>query len=287
MKKTIAVLLGLAGVASAAYEWNGGDTITSENWGDKDNWVLTDGSTWTGAGNGPGTANSNMWRSIIVSGASGLVGDKPGTAVSPIMEGWNLGLTLTNGSNLTFGQIKKFQGGVDIDIDATSSLTIKEYWSGNDGGSVTLNNAGSFTLYYSLRHQGGDGFNMNLFDSGEVTFLSQNGNATQNSAKVTSITAQLTGSDAGIQTRQLITMTDVSFADTVTTYNFTDADGKLMTAVDSLAALETASAPSYFVTKDASGISVAYTYGISVPEPTTTALSLLALAGVAARRRRK
>ena len=305
MKKTIITLFSLCGVASAAsYTWNGGDTIDSSKWADKDNWILAEGTTWEDNTNGPGTTDSDMWSAIIIAGADGRVGDK-NESVDPIIEGWNFNLTLKNGADLTIGQIKKFQGETDqnntpndesddirihciINIDSTSSLTIDEFWGGNDGNSIFLNNAGSFTLNYSCRVQGGDGFVMNLYDSGHVTFLDQN-HATANTAKVASITAQLTGVSEGVLERQLITLDSrdgklVSFDDTVTTYSFTDAEGNIMNKVDSLAALTSAVAPSYYITKDASGIKVSY---VLVPEPTTATLSLLALAGLAARRRRK
>ena len=283
MKKTIIALMALAGIANAgSYTWNGGETITSDAWKNQDNWVLSQGTVWTSDSNGPLTSGSNMWEDVYISGASGTV--------SHIVEGWSLDVHLSNNTHLTLNRITKFQGGAVIDIDATSSLTIKEFWGGNDGDSISLNNKGSFTLYYSCRVQGGEGFNMNLYDTGTVTFLDQNHDTSANRAKVSSITAQLVGTESGVQTRQLITLDtrdgkSVSFDGTNTTYSFTDSNGVLMTAVDSLDALATATTSSYYITKDASGIKVSYVN--IIPEPTTATLSLLALAGLAARRRRK
>lgn len=278
MKKTIVVLMALAGVASADYVWKGGSTIDSDGWKNSENWTLGEGDTFNG--NGPGMTSSNMWGDIYVSGASGSVGNEDNFT----LEGWSLDLHLSNSTDLTFQRIQKFQGGANITIDETSSLTIYSYYGGNDGSSINLDNKGSFTLGYSLRTQGGDGFNMNLFDTGIVTLKAQNTNGT-NSAKVASITAMLTGTEAGIQERILINKeSGVSFDSTETTYTFTDVNGSVMTAVDSLEALAAATAPSYYVTKDDKGIKVSY---VLVPEPTTATLSLLALAGLAARRRRK
>ena len=126
---------------------------------------------------------------------------------------------------------------------------------------------------------------MNLYDTGIVNFHAQNTGGA-NYAKVSSITAQLTGTATGIQERTLISITgsQMFFDNTVTTYSFTDANGVAMIAVDSEEALATATTSSYFVTKDASGIKVSYNI---VPEPATATLSLLALAALAARRRRK
>ena len=301
MKKTIVTLLALAGTAFAAdsYTWNGGATINNAGWKNQANWQPTQGTSWTNTqpedddpnkdkvtywnadSNGPATEGSNMWGDIYISGATGTV--------TSIIEGWSLDLHLTNGTALTFNRIKKLQGGTTIEIDETSSLTINEWWGGYDGGSIILNNKGTFTINYSCHVQGGDGFVMNLYDAGTVTFLDQNHDSSDNTAKVASITAQLTGAGTGILERQLITLDNrenkkVSFDGTTTAYSFTDANGTVMTKVDSLEALATAVAPSYYVTKDDSGIKVSY---VLVPEPTTATLSLLALCGLAARRRRK
>ena len=266
-------------MASADYIWKGGATVDSNAWKTAANWELTEEDD-SFNGLGPGITNSNMWNDIYVSGVTGSVGDEDNFT----LEGWTLKLHLTDGANLTFRRIMKFQGGSTIDIDATSTLNIYSYYGGNDGGTINLNNKGSFTLGYSLRTQGGDGFVMNLFDTGIVNLVAQN-TGSMNTAKVTSIAAQLTGTSTGIMERTLISLgaSQISFDGTNTTYTFTDANGVAMTAVDSLEALATATAPSYFVTKDASGIKVSYV----IPEPTTATLSLLALAGLAARRRRK
>ncbi len=281
MKKTIIALMALAGVASADYVWNGGSEVNSDKWKDSANWTIDADDTFNG--NGPGMTNSNMWENIYVSNATGSVGNEGDFT----LEGWSLDLYLTDGADLTFQRIQKFQGGTYISIDETSALTIYSYYGGNDGETITLDNKGSFTLGYSLRTQGGNGFAMNLYDTGIVTLQAQN-SGSMNYAKVSSITAQLTGIEEGIQERVLVNKGSmVSFDGTQTTYAFTDANGITMTAVDSLEALAEATAPSYFVTKDDSGIKVSYVLNPSIPEPTTATLSLLALAGLAARRRRK
>jgi len=285
MKKTLIFLLALSGAAMADYVWKGGEDITTDKWADQANWELTNGSEWKTGGSGPGTTNSNMWNPIRISNASGTIGANNKTEGK--IEGWTLDLTLES-TDLTITWITKFQGGCTLDIDQKSSLTISEYWGGNDGEAITLNNRGSFTLGYSTRQQGGNGFNMNLYDTGVVHFTAQN-TASANSAKVASVAAQLTGATDSVLTRTLITIDQqgdhsVAFDNTATTYNFTDANGNSLTAVDSLDALNAATTSSYFVTKDGTGLSVSYKL---IPEPTTATLSLLALAGLAARRRRR
>lgn len=297
--------MAVVSVAHADYVWSGPNSITTDGWKDKDNWTLTSGSVWKDGTNGPGITNSNMWDKIVISGASsaGAIGDENGFRI----EGWGLKMELKDSSKLTFDRVYKFQNGCEITIDSTSALTFNTFYDGNDGGVITLNNAGEFNLGYSIRQQGGDGFEMNLYDTGVVNLFQQNGNG-NNRAKVASVEAQLVSTVPGIQTRKLITMEgsrmDFSHVliddpnsddDSVkietdtyetTTYKFTDVNGQEMTAVNSMEALLTATAPAYYVTKSRTGISVSYTYGLNVPEPTTATLSLLALCGLAARRRR-
>ena len=285
MKKTFITLLALAGVASADYTWNGGSEVNSSKWATAENWILGENDTFKG--NGPGMSSSDMWGNIYISNTSGSVGDEG----SFTLEGWSLDLYIGENTDLTFQRIQKFQGGAYIDIVEGSSLSIYSYYGGNDGHAITLNNKGTFTLGYSLRTQGGDGFNMNLYDTGVVNLVAQN-TGSMNYAKVSSITAQLVSSAAGIETRTLVNKdAGVSFDGTVTTYSFTDANGEMMTAVGSLEELALATAPSYYVTQDNTGIHVSYVGVFAssdiVPEPATATLSLLALAGLAARRRRK
>ena len=305
MKKTIIALMAVVSVAHADYVWSGPNDITTDGWKNKDNWTLTGGSAWNDGTNGPGIKNSNMWDKIVISGASssGAIGNEGEFFV----EGWTLKMELKDSSNLTFDRVNKFQGGCEITIDSTSALTFNTFYNGNDGGVITLNNAGEFNLGYSWRQQGGSGFAMNLYDTGVVNLFQQNGNG-NNRARVASVEAQLVSTLPGIQTRNLITLegnrmdfshvwiddpnsedpnATIEGAYETTTYKFTDVNGKEMTAVNSMDALLTATAPAYYVTKSNSGISVSYTYGLNVPEPTTATLSLLALAGLAARRRRK
>ena len=296
--------MAVVSVAHADYVWSGPNSITTDVWKNKDNWTLTNGSSWNDGTNGPGITNSNMWDKIVISGASssGAIGNEDMFRI----EGWTLKMELKNSSKLTFDRVNKFQNGCEITIDSTSALTFNTFYGGSDGGVITLKNAGEFNLGYSIRQQGGDGFAMNLYDTGVVNLFQQNGNG-DNRAKVASVEAQLVSTVPGIQTRKLITMKGnrMDFSRVLiddpnsddpdakietyetTTYKFTDVNGKEMTAVNSMEALLTATAPAYYVTKSNTGISVSYTYGLNVPEPTTATLSLLALAGLAARRRRK
>lgn len=281
MKKTLITLIALAGIAHADFTWNGGSSITQELWQTESSWIISGSDSWPTAGSGPGTPNSNAWSLISVSGASGSITQ---------LEGWKLALALSNGADLTVGNVKKFQGGCSIDIDQSSTLTINSYSGGNDGGSTTLNNYGTFNLAYS-KSQGGEGFYVNLGATGIMNLTSSNGNSYN--AKIASLTATLTidgGTASGVTasghqilTRSLVSLGEnMSFGGTNTSLEMLSgiAGVDTLTAVDDLS---DAAVGSYMITKDENGYSVSYV----VPEPAAASLSLLGLAALAMRRRRK
>lgn len=281
MKKTLITLIALAGMAHADFVWNGGEIITQELWQTESSWSITGSDSWLSAGTGPGTPNSNAWSLISVSGANGSISQ---------LEGWTLKLALQNGADLTVGNVKKFQGGCSIDIDQSSTLTFNSYNGGNDGGRTTLNNYGTFNLAYT-KSQGGDGFYANLGATGIMNLTSSNGSSY--TAKIASLTATLTldgGTASGltsdghqILTRNLVTLgSNMSFDSTNTSLEMLSGIAGIdtLTAVDDLTNAEVGS---YMVTKNENGYSVSYV----VPEPAAASLSLLGLAGLAMRRRRK
>ena len=258
MKKTLITLIALAGMAHADFVWNGGESITQELWQTESSWSITGSDSWPSAGTGPGTPNSNAWSLISVSGASGSISQ---------LEGWTLKLALQNGADLTVGNVKKFQGGCSIDIDQSSTLTFNSYDGGNDGERTTLNNYGTFNLASS--------------------------NGSSYNAKIASLTATLTldgGTASGVTasghqilTRNLVTLgSNMSFDGTDTSLEMLSGIAGIdsLTAVDDLTNAEVGS---YMITKDGNGYSVSYV----VPEPAAASLSLLGLAGLAMRRRRK
>ncbi len=276
MKKTFATVCALVAfglAAQADYTWNGGATITQEAWQDQDNWTLSGSSTWTGTGTGPASPNSDMWGNVSISDASGSIDN---------LEGWNFHLSLTN-ADLTVSGVKKFQGGASLTIDENSSFTIQNfgYAAGNDGGAVTVNNAGTFTTTLS-KNTGGSGYTLNLGETGVVN-INSNGNhsfgLTALTATLPTGLASLTGTGVTTVTRQLVSLGSGASLTGNQTITITDNG---FTAVDSLDELV---AGTYYLSNTADGISV--TYAVAVPEPATATLSLLALAGLAARRRRK
>ena len=189
-------------------------------------------------------------------------------------------LALQNGADLTVGNVKKFQGGCSIDIDQSSTLTFNSYNGGNDGARTTLNNYGTFNLAYT-----------NLGATGIMNLTSSNGSSYN--AKIAILTATLTldgGTASGVTasghqilTRNLVTLgSNMSFDGTDTSLEMLSGIAGIdsLTAVDDLTNAEVGS---YMVTKDGNGYSVSYV----VPEPAAASLSLLGLAGLAMRRRRK
>lgn len=281
MKKTLITLIALAGMAHADFTWNGGDSITQELWQTESSWTISSDDSWPSTGTGPGTPNSNAWSLISVSDASGSISQ---------LEGWTLKIALHNNADLTVGNVKKFQGGCSIHIDQSSTLTFSSYNGGNDGGRTTLDNYGTFNLAYT-KSQGGEGFYANLGATGIMNLTSSNGSSY--TAKIASLTATLTldgGTASGftsdghqILTRNLVTLgSNMSFDSTDTSLEMLSGIAGIdsLTAVDDLINAEVGS---YMVTKNEHGYSVSYV----VPEPAAASLSLLGLAGLAMRRRRK
>lgn len=145
----MACLAGASGVAYADYVWNGGDTITDTAWNTQSNWTLTDGYTFPVADKGPGVPESNAWKMISISNASGSVGT---------LEGWNLGLALSS-STLTVENIKKIQNGGDwttapITLD-NSSLTLNIGNGHQNSMNIALNNGSQMILNLSANRTSG------------------------------------------------------------------------------------------------------------------------------------
>lgn len=158
----MACLAGASGVAYADYVWNGGDTITDEAWNNHDNWTLTDGYTLPTADKGPGVPNSDAWKMISISNASGSVGT---------LEGWNFGLSLSS-STLTVENIKKIQNGGDwttapITLD-NSSLTLNIGDGHQNSMDISLNNGSRMILNLSKNRTDG-ATKINYGDFGSAT----------------------------------------------------------------------------------------------------------------------
>lgn len=282
MKTILTTLLCLAGVSQAAFVWIGGE-ITTTAWDNQFNWAITGNTSFGGdsgqwGSTGPGRPGSEKWDTITLNNAGGNIAE---------LEGWNIKLRLTS-STLTVDKLKKFQVGANavaqLDIDSSSILTFRSFADGNDGGLTTINCDGVFNLAYT-KNQGGEGFAANLGKTGIMNLTSSGGTAY--TAKIKSLSASLE-TDAIRGVRSLITLGDnMSFDSTATTITVTAAVNwtQVNNEQEAEAAAENGQ-DSYWITKDGKGIFLSWLKGTSVPEPSTATLSLLALAALAARRRR-
>ncbi len=284
MKKTfiiaVSVLLSPLCAHADGYTWNGGGTITTEKWGTQGNWTLDSGILWNSTGNGPGTTNSNMWEDITVKDAKGAIDS---------LEGWDLDLTLKN-AELTINTLVKFQTTgsefCELNIDETSKLTIGQFGGGTMGNHVAVVNHGQLEINLNKAMVS---FTFDLGGTGVVTI---NGDHDLN---ITSLTANLlatpsssftltSGEGYTAMTRTLMTLSDTARGDfdvagTGTTISNTGELVRGTTRTNTAADIG-----KYFV--EYNGTTKAITLTYVVPEPTTATLSLLALAGLAARRRR-
>ncbi len=284
MKKiavTACFAAALGASAYADYVWNGGPVITPELWAQQSSWTLTDGSTWSGLGGGPCTQGSNMWDDLTLADATGTAGT---------LEGWSATYNLTN-THLTVTQLRKLQGGCTIDIDKDSSFTIDNFGGANDGGTTVINNEGEFNITLG-KHAGSNAGASWTFHLGETGIINVDG---QYTLSINALTARLpeAGSSASgafeRHTRRLITLADGATLGGNLTFSHL-ADGEGYTQV--VGADDLNGAGQYFISQDASGLTLTYSTASAapfsaVPEPTTVTLALLALAGVATRRRRK
>lgn len=161
----IACLAGASGAAYADYVWNGGDTITDTKWNTQSNWTLTDGYTFPVADKGPGVPESNAWKMISISDASGSVSE---------LEGWNFGITMTN-STLTVDNIKKIQNGngwatAPIVLD-NSALTLNIGSGWQNRMDVSLLNGSRMTMNLSTNRSDVTGINYGDFGSASLGSL--------------------------------------------------------------------------------------------------------------------
>ena len=265
MKKTLIALMALAGVASADYIWNGpSGFITSSQWGDKSNWTFDKGSSWNNASvSGPNTdamydANIVVNQSITLSGFT--------------LEGYLPKFTVTNNSTFT-ATFNKFQGASVIVVDSGSTFNLTINGDYKDSSA-------KFTVDGILNLDATDDTawsTTNIFtigDSGSLTIANAN-----NCGSSVTLKAQLSGDEAGvIYTRTLLTYDNASLTNVEFDFGqgWKDVEGGEITGVNQ-----------YKITNNAQGIYVSYMAVAPIPEPTTATLSLLALAGLAARRRRK
>ena len=284
MKKTIIALMALAGVAAAAdVTWTGAagdnDWNTAGNWSTNsvpasgDTIIISDNAsvTWVGETSGHYYKESTVWK-------------------------------VTNGSTLTLGtkeangswahQNPRFDG--SFYIDETSSVTTTATFFQNTStilGTLYTNN-------YVSAAEGGCTLNFGL--TGKIVYNDGSANAMEGGGRTITFGAILdTGVDGEtvtytLEKRYLIAgdssndfKTNLYGAFNMIGDNVTGAEGVILSASDVALNAVAEDFGKYYLAQDSGGIYMSYVKANTIPEPTTATLSLLALTGLAARRRRK
>ena len=274
MKKAIIALMSLAGMASADFQWNAeAGNYTNTDWCTQSNWTGYT-STWV-EGKGPGGLGSNMYgEAITINNASIFTG--------VAFESWALKLTLSNGAQIKDATFKNISGGGYINIGSGCVFSGAQTGGGNaNNGTITYTVADAGALTLSYGHNGyGDGSNIfNLGENGSVNLTSTNGRAIggKNTFNATLVASE----QGGLTSRVLAEVSNLTLNDLQ--YNF---EGWTLSTEEITEANYMNHIGEYWVS-DADNKLTVYYATAPIPEPTTATLSLLALAGLAARRRRK
>ena len=302
MKKTIITLLALAGIAAAAdVTWTG--AAGDGNWGNAGNWSgLRENSSVPVAGDTIVIDNGDSVSSDAYDYASGTANKWTDGGTKVIVK---------NGSSLTLGKPTQWRGDrydASFTIDELCSVSVAKTFLG-------ANNSIYGTLYIGGSISPGAGTTaIDFGKSGSIQFLDGSNNRMEGNNRTLTLSAVLdtgvngAGATYTLETRYLI-MGDSGDDFNPGAYGSLTLSGGLMTGTDNLtltSALTSnpvltsenkytsdtltateADYGKYILGCDGSGIYVQYVKADIVPEPTTATLSLLALAGLAARRRRK
>lgn len=299
MKKTIIALLALATIANAA-------EVTWTN-------AIGDGD-WKNAGNWSTNTVPKSGDTIIIDAANVTYADDTSNGNPPQYD-TSTKWVIKNGSVVTLGTKgvspnananPRFDGAFDIDV--TSSVTSASFLKGESNiyGTLYVNN---------VFGPANGGATINFGESGKVQFMEGSMNGIEGNNRTLTLGAVLdTGIAAAdavysVETRYLIcgdsgddftllkwqsltvangTMTGTNGL-TLTSAREGDItfSGSLKYNTDSLEA-SAENFGQYLIGCDTKGLYVQYVKSsVTIPEPATATLSLLALAGLAARRRRK
>ena len=167
--------------AGPGYMWigAGGDVFAdvttaagaNEIWKNSSNWQ-TVGSSYTGSGNGPGTASSNMWETIKIDGSAHETGVTFGSEEKRLItfEGWNPRFELSNNVKL-YASMGKWQAATALTTSVTNSSTLDiDFGSGffqdMNGGTSSLTIGESSSIIFRLQQTNSvASFTINLQDA--------------------------------------------------------------------------------------------------------------------------
>lgn len=302
MKKTIITLIALAGTAFAAdVTWTG--AAGDGKWSNSGNWSgLREGSSVPVAGDKIVIDNGDSVSSDSYDYASGTANKWTNNSTAVIVK---------NGSSLTLGKPTTWRGDrydANFTIEELCSVSVAKTFLG-------ANNSIYGTLYIGGELSPGVGTtSIDFGKSGSIQFLDGSNNRMEGNSRTLTLSAVLdtgvngAGATYTLETRYLI-MGDSDGDFNPGAYGSLTLSGGLITGTNNLtltsaltsnpvlngnnkytsATLTATEADygKYILGCDGSGIYVQYVKADIIPEPTTATLSLLALAGLAARRRRK
>ena len=269
MKKTLIALVALTGVASAA-------------------WTADDAAGWV-VNNGDGTWTSGSSTTYVIDGESN---DMKLTFQND--EGTDIVFAYNNDPNKPTSFRSCYTFAVTINLDALTlpASNTSEVWGGNKVG-FGLTSAGLVTACIGGNPAWAN-TGITVGDSGQLTLIVTSGNSGSIIAAYgadgtyTSVASSQTGSNKvnGVTTDggTYYGWTGLKEGEALTTFTI---DASILSAVEKIAVWTTG--PNDGLKTDAmlANIDTVAAAIQSIPEPTTATLSLLALAGLAARRRRR
>ncbi len=255
--------------------------------------------TWTGVGDGASASSAANWKDNAAPPENGADTDLVFT-MDAVLSGCiyttqNGSITVTGNSTVSLSNT--YSGDVYIEEGSSLTNTAHQYCAGR---TYTID--GSWILKGSIYYDNGSGataenknkkVQMTLGAAGYISLAEGGWNDQSNFNLTVRLATEDASMDAGtykLYTRTLVTLgAATDHISGLADISFCGADGTSgLTAVSSLTDASAATANQYCFFQEGKDIKVTYVItGTAVPEPATATLSLLALAGLAARRRRK
>ncbi len=255
MKKTIIALMALAGVACAEYSWDKTGSY-SYTWDYSSAAVLDGTASWTFT-----TTEEEVNGNLV-------------TVATGVNNGYELGTNSFLCDALT---------AANSDTNASLTFSTWYYWSGGDDWGEAIFHAGNADTGVTfaigagkIAFYTGSKSDADVIAAGVGSAISED---TWTHVSVTLSGGNWTAYINGAQTGEKQELGDIAWADS-DSEKYKYSVGCKAPGYNAQRGMNDSGSKMY-------GTTVSYTYTPAVPEPTTATLSLLALAGLAARRRRK